>query len=164
MIIKLLKIQSYKNKPKITKETLPATTDQAEKPILSRFQKKEKYMVRDGPQLYVSILLNKRGPLTAKQIWREAAQDPEQVEKKILKNFVFFKLRILERMVAQGKIVNAGYSQITNTYLGYKVIPKKAFKNVHPDILEKLDPKPDLGKTVHTSNHSIEDPSKIKSM
>jgi hypothetical protein len=28
--------------------------------------------------------------------------------------------------------------------LGYRLVPEKAFFNVHPDILLKLDPKPDL--------------------
>ncbi len=28
--------------------------------------------------------------------------------------------------------------------MGYRLVPEKAFFNVHPDILLKLDPKPDL--------------------
>ena len=35
----------------------------------------DKYMVKDGPHLYISLMINRKGPLTVQQIWNEFRKD-----------------------------------------------------------------------------------------
>jgi len=132
------KIANYKSLLKQQEASLKST-EAAEK------GEKQRFYVTDGPHLYVSILLNRKGPLTAKQIWREYQKDDEAKAKKLLPSLTYLKQTILSKMKEQGKISSAGYSRITKQFYGYKLNPQIAFKNVSPDIISTLEPKPDLG-------------------
>lgn len=101
-----------------------------------------KGVVRDGPHLWVSKLLQTKGPMSSKKIWEEFLKDPT-VSKDIIKSRSFLKERILYTMMMQGKIVRGkaiDMPQFNNA--GWKVVPQKAFKNVTLDIVSQLDPLP----------------------
>ncbi len=133
------KIANYKSLLKQKEGELKSaeeTTDKTQKP---------RFYVTDGPHLYVSILLNRKGPLTAKQIWREYQKDEDAKAKDLFSSLTYLKQTILNKMREQNKIESAGYSRITKQFHGYKLNPKTAFGNVSPDIISTLEPMPDLG-------------------
>ena len=49
-------------------------------------------------------------------------------------------------MIRHKKYVEkVGYDKNRKRFLGFKVNGEQAFKNVHPDILLRLDPRPEFG-------------------
>jgi len=105
---------------------------------------RKSYYVTDGPQLYVSSLLNKKGPLTSKQMWLEYQRDQQAKERDMLPSISYLKKKIIASMLDQGKLERAGYSRVKEKFFGYKLVPQKAFKNVHPEIVANLTPKVDV--------------------
>lgn len=118
-----------KNLPEAATETIAAP-------------KKAKKYVTQGPHLYVSMMLNRKAPLTAQQIWNEFQKDNEAKEADILKSKTYLKRKILDEMERQHKVYRAGFSQLNRKFLGFRLNPDVAFRNVHPDIISALDPKP----------------------
>jgi len=110
-------------------------------PALTESQPERKtHFVMGGPHLYISQLLNRKGHLTSKQIWYEYTRDREARKNKILPSKTYLKQKILATMTEQGKIERTPYSKIKKKYLGFKLNPQKAFKNVHPEIVSSLVP------------------------
>lgn len=114
-----------------------------EKPIeVTQEKKKEKKFVETGPQLFVSVLLNKKGPLNAKEIWHEYQKDLKMKEQFDIRSVTYLKQNIIAEMKRNGKIKPGGFSKIKNRFVGFVLDPEKAFQNVHPGILEVLEPRP----------------------
>lgn len=106
-----------------------------------------KYMVKGGPHLWVSKLLQERGCLSSKKIWEEYLKDPT-VEKDLIKSKKFLKERILHQMHLQGKITPARAIDIPKySKGGWQIQQKKAFASVAPDILANITPLPELTRT-----------------
>ena len=45
-------------------------------------------------------------------------------------------------MKLKGKIYSVGYDKKLKKHFGWKINPDVAFYNVHPDVLESIDPSP----------------------
>ena len=59
----------------------------------------------------------------------------------------FMKNKILYQMEAQGKIVrDKAIDMPEYKKAGWKVLPAKAFKNVAPSVIMKMDPIPQLNR------------------
>eukprot|EP00330_Aristerostoma_sp_ATCC50986_P006451 CAMPEP_0114583950 /NCGR_PEP_ID=MMETSP0125-20121206/7631_1 /TAXON_ID=485358 ORGANISM="Aristerostoma sp., Strain ATCC 50986" /NCGR_SAMPLE_ID=MMETSP0125 /ASSEMBLY_ACC=CAM_ASM_000245 /LENGTH=68 /DNA_ID=CAMNT_0001777815 /DNA_START=209 /DNA_END=415 /DNA_ORIENTATION=+ len=54
----------------------------------------------------------------------------------------YLKRNVIKLMMNQGKLKSAGFSKVTNSFQGYKLVPKKAFQSVDPEIVRSLDPNP----------------------
>lgn len=127
-------------------QKVPPTSEEKvnlEKPIeVTQEKKKEKKFVETGPQLFVSVLLNKKGPLNSKEIWHEYQKDIKMKEQFEIRSLTYLKQNIIAEMKRNGKIKAGGFSKIKNRFVGFILEPEKAFKNVHPGILEVLEPRP----------------------
>jgi len=123
---------------KIPDPPLDTPIDITQKPAVS----KPKFLIKSGPHLYVSQILLSKGPLTGTEIWNEYIKDPSAVDQNLLKSKTFLRQRVLKSMKAQGKIQKAGYSPVAHKYLGYSLIPEKAFRRTDSQVLLNLQPKP----------------------
>lgn len=117
----------------------------SDKPIdIAPENKKPKYYINKGPHLYVSMLLNRKGPLTAKQIWHEYQKDEKAKQENNIRSLTYLKQTILKHMKSSEKIKPGGYSKVRDCFVGFLLNPENAFKNTHPDILANLNPKPNI--------------------
>eukprot|EP00825_Cyclidium_porcatum_P007995 TRINITY_DN14002_c0_g1_i2.p2 TRINITY_DN14002_c0_g1~~TRINITY_DN14002_c0_g1_i2.p2 ORF type:complete len:225 (-),score=52.73 TRINITY_DN14002_c0_g1_i2:7-681(-) len=113
----------------------------------SKYKKKEKYYITKGPMLYISKLLYQKGNLNSNQIWDEYLKYQPHDQEKLFRSKRFLKRFILRQMIIRGKIVRQGYVRPEKKFLGYRVIPKEAFKAIHPDILMNFNPLPNIRST-----------------
>lgn len=107
---------------------------------------KRKFWTIGGPHLFVSRLINERGPQTSKQIWLEYQRDHEAREKELIKSFTHLKRKIIPYMRQHGKIKSAGYIFSEKKFLGWQLNPERAFSRLHPDILMQLNPLPKISR------------------
>ena len=63
-------------------------------------------------------------------------------EKNELRSKTFLRHRVIKSMLKQGKILKAGWSPIHEKFLGYSLIAEKAFQRTDPEILLKMEPRP----------------------
>ena len=105
-------------------------------------KRKERAYHTSGPYLFVSKLLNKKGPLTSKQIYREYLKDEEAKNENIINSLAHLKQKVLKPMRENKKIESAGFDFQRRIHKGYRVNPEKAFDHTHPDILVRLEPRP----------------------
>lgn len=105
---------------------------------------KKKHYIRQGPHLYISQILNRGGPMTTNEIWNIYKKDEEAQEKEIFPSKEFLRRTVIPAMMQQGKIVKAGYSQAQGKYLGYNLVPEKAFKRTDPEVLVRIEPRPNI--------------------
>ncbi|EAS03039.1 hypothetical protein TTHERM_00444220 (macronuclear) [Tetrahymena thermophila SB210] len=126
------------------KAPIPKEQMSAEELGEKKFIKNEKYYVEGGPQYYIAKLLNQKGPLNKNQIWFEYQRDQEAVKNNIIPSRTYLKEKILTQMVRQGKLKALGFDKEQETELGYQLNPSKAFANLHPDLLLKLRPLPNI--------------------
>jgi len=157
------KLTSALDKQKLAayKQFMKRKAGEAEANALPAGEAKKSYYVTDGPHLYISSLLNKKGPLTSKQMWQEYQRDQQAKERDMLPSLNYLKKKIIAGMLDQGKLERAGYSRVKEKFFGYKIVPSVAFKNVHPDIVANLVPKVDVTPR-RPRGHSVEgQPTKI---
>lgn len=107
---------------------------------------KDKYshLHKKGPELEVSKILAKYGPLTSREIWRSYQIEIDEKKSKKQEFTPYFpslsKLKLtLSFMRTNGKISSNGYDRRKRAFLGWKLDEKVAFKYVHPDILTELE-------------------------
>eukprot|EP01017_Pseudomicrothorax_dubius_P027320 TRINITY_DN3130_c0_g1_i1.p1 TRINITY_DN3130_c0_g1~~TRINITY_DN3130_c0_g1_i1.p1 ORF type:complete len:186 (+),score=58.64 TRINITY_DN3130_c0_g1_i1:113-670(+) len=112
---------------------------QAEQPKI----KKEKYKLTRGPQLYISTVLNKKGPMTIDELWQNYVFEKPRLKEHPFRSKTYMKTVVVASMLRSGKIIPAGYNKKEGFY-GFKLVPEIAFKNVDPSVLEKIEPRPDI--------------------
>lgn len=112
--------------------------------ITPKASPRRKFLIKSGPHLYVSQVLNSKGPLTAKEIWVEYLKDQEAVDKQVLRSKAFLQKRVIPSMLEKGKVSKAGWSPVAQKYMGYSLVPEKAFKRTDPEILVGLQPRPQI--------------------
>ena len=102
-----------------------------------------KYVV-DGPHLWISQLLWKRGSISSNKIWEEYQKDTSIDNREMIKSKTHLKQKLLKEMERQKKIRKGPALDFTrsNSKAGWELNGKKAFRNVHPEIFVQLRPKP----------------------
>ena len=105
---------------------------------------KPKLFIKDGPHLYISKLLNAKGPMTGPQMWREYKKDTDALQMRYFTSKHHLKKKILKTMMNQGKIIKVGYSAIQKAHLGYGLVPEKAFNRTDPQVLLNIQPRPKI--------------------
>ncbi|KRX04182.1 hypothetical protein PPERSA_11306 [Pseudocohnilembus persalinus] len=113
------------------------------------FLKREKYYQQDGPMLYVQQMLQKKGPLTAKQIWSEFVRDKNKPSENLLQSKNHLKQSVMRKMREDGRIQKVGYDKQRKLFLGWRLNSEKAFKNTHPDFLLQMSPQPDISRMLN---------------
>lgn len=140
-------LDSTKAKSGKTKEIKQEKKDEIplEVPITSTSKPlKQKFFLKEGPHLYISKLLNAKGPMTAAEMWVAYQKDQEAVNMKVFQSKHFLAKKVVPLMIKQGKITKAGYSFTKGKHLGYSLIPEKAFKRTDPEVLVKIQPRPNI--------------------
>ncbi len=95
-----------------------------------------KRYVTKGPQLWVSSLLWNKGCLSTQRIWEEHAFAREETRLNIPSKS-HLKKHVLGPMYIKGKITKGEPPDFEGRKsAGWKVVPTKAFRNTHPDILK----------------------------
>ena len=108
----------------------------------TKFRIPDKRHVTTGPQLWVANLLHEKGNFSTQRIWEEFLRD-QTTPNSLIPSKSFLKERILHQMEAQGKIKRDRALDMPKfKRAGWKLNTTKAFKNVAPSIVMKLDPIP----------------------
>ena len=102
---------------------------------------KEKFYVTKGPHLYISKILLNKGPMTPKEIWLAYTKDTEARQQNLIRSITHLRHQILPSMKRSDKLSSAGYSVAQKKHLGLNLHVENAFKNVHPDILQRYEDK-----------------------
>ena len=131
-------------KPAVTATQTQATVEPIENQVEDQTKKGKKHYVTNGPCLYISTLMNQKGSMTTKQMWFEYSRDEAAVAENKIRSLTYLKTKIVPAMENSGKLEKLGFSNVKKRFLGYRLNPKRAFKNVDPDIVESIEPKVEL--------------------
>lgn len=101
---------------------------------------RKEFYVTGGPMLYVSKLLNKNGTMSSQQMWNEYSKDKAAIADDVLQSHTYLRTKIIKNMILQGKLERQFFSSVKKRFLGYKLVPHKAFRNVDPAILAAITP------------------------
>ena len=123
--------------------------------ITPKASPKRKFLINSGPHLYVSQVLNTKGPLTAKEIWVEYLKDDQAVDKQLLRSKTFLQKRVIPSMLEKGKVAKAGWSPVAQKYMGYSLVPERAFRRTDPEVLVGLQPRPQIKRMKKIENMEI---------
>ena len=100
--------------------------------------------VRNGPMLYISMLLHQQGCISTNKIWAIYSNDPK-ASKNLFASKSFMRSKVLHLMECQGKVIKAKADDLPMyKHAGWKLVPNRAFRNTAPWILAKMDPLPQL--------------------